>query len=908
MKLHTVGSTLFFSRTSLSPDNKETVSPHKTDEIVVQDSAVVDTQLTQPARESFWHFNHVLSVEQAQVKSLSELEAFILNKDTLATTRKLLEQLEQAKNLVLSLQHHCSDLHSSERVFLSAYLIATKSKDIFESPTDIDALLLTHANEMLQSFEALCRFMGETYRENHNDVMTEGRAFLEAFHQCQMTYYETFSQWESNNNLKLTKICIAQYCQIELKRFAIVTSPDPRIIDMYEGFGEQQETLRGKIRELLGVEGLKMLENELQQTRTSLEANKWATFPEEVVVHELALDPKFELPTESCLLQPDQDIDAAIAAVIKNPPNFEPMLDVFEEVRDQLASFTPHNEKYVAKLKEEFSRSLMAEKIEFMGLEKGLDSVIYELIEKIKQLEAPGHVPETAAFQSELEKKLRANENTVVLLKQTLDFFYRKFSQIKLEISNIKISQARTLIAHGIVEFEQKTFQARLARKEFNFATVLGLIDSIVNTPTQYRLDTSILCSQYIATYVTHAICIGVLQKPGSFDLQAVPETFYLDRARLLDWHRKYQRIFYTAAAMGIFCQKNGSSLSSEELLEQKKAFMTALQTENIMNPKEASDTIVSTFGVLLMKKGKQLSESEESALTKIMEEICAGNHPISKIINKRLGDQLWKYFFKGYLPEFSGIDAKLYGLQDELSQLGHEIIPLLRLHAKVHEKFYKHSIDERLWKPLFVVLRETAPKELSSLFSSTQKSIYEAHDSIHKMVFLLTGLSLIQQTIAYADMYNLQAVMKHSTMKALAQSFGLIDMIKDPNVTKDELGVRLIELIKHVANEQEVPFEQADEQKMSKMLCLAKNGKSPGYKAFADDLLEVYKQFITKGEMPKLNQNLLTAEFTDVVKQMCEQVKEIIACIIQAHGSDESDPVAQVIPTTLHSGVGANL
>ncbi|AHE66311.1 T-complex protein 11 [Legionella oakridgensis ATCC 33761 = DSM 21215] len=943
MGLHALGNASFFKRSLSCPE----LSGMEIHEELVQAARVLQewwkqAYLRQTAKESSQYFQHVVSRQKADSKSFSDLEAFILDRNTLAITHKLLAHLEQAKDLIIPERGRCPDLPRPERVFLSAYLIATKSDHIFESPTEIDALLLTHADEMLKSFERLCKFMGETYMdkrphkvdspiaretpssdqvfaamehyqlhqsretiENDHTFMTEGRAYLEAFHYAQVAYYETFSKWEADNRFKLAKICIAQYLRIEAKRFAIFSSPDPRQLEMYEGFGSQQETLRGKVEELLGEEGILMLEHDLQGLRAALEANKWVTAPAEVLLHELALNPEFTLPPGACMIHPRNDIDAAITAVTAEPLNLEPMLEVLAEIREQIALFTPRNRIRIMQLREEFGRKALTDQIEAAGLERGLYQIMYALMERIKELESPEHVPETVAFQNQLDRRISSGESVDRLLKQTLDFYYHKFSQISLEITNFHINRARGLVAHNIVEFERRKFQERLAKNQFNLASVLAWVDSIVKTPTNHRLDTSILCSQYIATYTTHAICLGLLQKPGNFDLHAVPETFYLDRGRLVDWHGKYQRIFYTAAAMGIFCQQYGAGLSPQELQEQKQKIMTTLETANITDPKEAVSYIVSLFNTLLASKGKPLSESNERALTEIMENTFAGNHRIAEIMNKRLGDQLWIYFSKGFLPEASQRQAGLYGLQKELSQLGQEMLPLLRLHTKVHEEFYRHSVNERLWNPLFTVLREPRePNEFSSLLSPKRESIRGTHAYIHKMAFLLSGLALIQQTVVYADMWNMNAVMKNSTMKALASSFGLIEMVKDPRVSKDDMEVRLLALMKHVASEQEIPYEEADEQKMIRMLRLAKNNKSPGCRAFLDELAGMYRQFITRGKMPKYNPNLLTAEFAEEIDGMCGQVKEIITDIKRAQMPDDVDPVLPIIPT-LRSGIG---
>lgn len=1174
MDLNALGNTSFFRKPSSDAKGKRKVSLETENGNPVQAAQAIQlwwkqVHLKETAKESSRYINRVVSLQQAKEKPISKLEAFILDKNTQETTRRLLMHLEQAKDLMLPERNRAPELKRPERVFLSAYLIATKSEHIFESPTDIDGLLLKQSVEMLQLFEELCRFMGETYMEKvPNQVdspmakstpssdqifanieqlqlnqsrermekdqrfMSEGRACLETFHNAQIAYYETFNKWESENRHRLAKMCIAQYVLIETKRFAIFNNPDPRQLELYEGYGSQQETLRGKIDDLLGEEGLKLLTQELEAVRAALEASKWVSSPSEVLAHEMALNPDFTYPPELSNIRPKKDINAAIAALDQNPADAEPMLGVLEEIRDHIAFLSPHNEKRIKALQHEFSKQAITDKIASLGLEPGLYQVICSIIEKIKQSESPAHVPETTAFQNELEQNSASGAGTDFLMEKAINFIYRKFSQINQEIMNF----SRSLVAGNIVEYEQKNFYERLQGGQFNLATVLALIDGIVDSPTHYRLNTSVLCSQYIASHVAHIICLAVLQKPGSFDLHAVPETFYLDRGRLVDWHGKYQRIFYTAAAMGfleIFCQKYGAKLSAVELLEQKTMLISTLESENLTDPKEVAAHVVCILNVLLSKKGKRLAAPEEKDLTKICEDICMGNHRVAEIMNKRLGDQLSFYFLKGYLPDASASQGKLYGVEKELSLLGKEIIPLLRLHVKVHGAFYKRSIENRLWKPLFTVLTEAQkPRELPPLLAPGQESIETAQTNIHKMAFLLAGLTLIQQTFAYSDMWgmvtkikhavlkdldliqmlndlnekvpdltklqqsklrcqdllkdiemhkfgdndnemgkfintqrelisrattnaemtqlqlnlqttltqleadpvsrelrnisqsfrdrkswktfsmnikakqiemaignvpveeranihnggkggeevlkvlaarrkmgrivdvknhpstsykkfqakfqshiteskqktttskeleeklvalvrhvaeeqkhtfdegdeqkiarmirekwNLGAGIEHGAMKDYADSFGLIQMVLDPNVSKDQIETKLMDLMKHLAG-QVITIDEIDEQKMARMLRLAKNNKSPGCKAFLEEIVGTSQQFTKQEDMPALNSNPLMAEFTEEVGQICTQVKRIVTDIKQAQMPDDVDPVAQIIPT----------
>jgi hypothetical protein len=802
--------------------------------------------------------------------------------------------------------------------------------------------LLTQAEEMLGSFEKLCAFMSETYsdkkitslspineEETSDDVipanleifsplsseraahdelfMRNGRVHLDAFHKSQMVYYETFSRWESNNLTKLANVFMVCYLELESKRFAIINHPDPSQIELYEGLGRQQDTLKKKIMDLAGEEGIKILERNLIERLKELEVNKWSTVPSETLTHEIALNPDLEFSLEDCSIQPQKNIETALEALFSASPNIDPIVDALEEIAHKIALFTPHNTKKVEELHHEFSGQEIKDRIAAIGLQEGLHSKIHSLIERIKTLESPEHLPETISFLDSMTIKIREQGGNSLLLKEAIDYIYQKLSQINHEVSNYKIRQERGIISRNIVSFEQSKFQERLSGNQFNLAIVLNWIDKIVKSPENHRCDISVLCSQHVGSYLAHAILIGVLQQSAPSILTMVPETFCLDRVRLINWHAKYQQILYTFVALGYMetlSAKYGIRLSLEVLFHQKNRLISAQELSLINTPKEKADDLIFALKELLKSEKTQLEASDERALEHAVVEICRGNHQVGVIMHKRLGDQLSCYLRKGHLPEALNTRIKWYGLERELGQLGKEIFPVLNLHTKVYGHFYQQQVEMRLWKPLFVTLRETPiPTELPRLLSVEKRTIEFAHAYLHKLVFLVSGLALIQQMVTYADMWNLNVAMKNSTMKDLASSFGLINMVKDDSVSKDRIEKRLMDLMKHVAEEQKINFEHEEELEMARRFRFAKTEQSPGYKAFLDELLSLFRQTIVQSKKTTLNPTNLMAEFDVDLKTIEEDIQKIILNIKKNYRLNDVDPLEQVLPLTLKTG-----
>lgn len=892
MGLHPLGNhTSFFKRSSSCPDDLDHQSENR--QKYPQPKKQISHILSSPDINTVttWHESHkeLIEVNQAIQQwldsdygvslqageniSFSDLITFILHKNTLKSIQSLLRHLE----IGVPENAHFSHLPQAEHIFLAAYLIATKPEYVFESPEKTDSYLILCARNMLKAFEKLYKFVNE--------------AFLEEFHLKQNAYYEAYSKWESNDHSALTNR-ITQYLQLESTCFAMYNCPDPMDIETYESLRLQQEILRGSIEALFGAKDIDLFEHELIKKRKTLEINKWVGIPKEVLQHELSLNPKFTFPSEACIISPSTDIQAAIQAL----PNTEPLLDILEEICSQIMDYS--NQAYRIKVQETCSRQIFSECINTMGLQKGIYHIINKLLENIIPLESFEYSQETSTFQIGLNRKVRSEKNLELLLKQTLAFLYKKLSQINQYTHDQFIySQSHLLLTQDIVTLEQYRFQEHLEKNQLNLTSVLIWIEAIITTPSIYRLDTPALCSEFIASNITHAICISILQRLGNIDFRTLPETFYLDRARLITWHTKYQRIFYTVIAMSLLdqqCRKQGINLSSQELSEPKNTILTLLEMESFLSPPKIAYQIIMIINDWLTNNKKILGNSDEQALCNLMEASFAGHHQISGMIHKRLGDQLWSYFLHGYLKSET---KSLYGLQKELNELAQDMLPLLRHHVKVYGKLYKHIANMQLWTPLMTILQNPqTPHSFSSLLSPKAEVIRDIHAHIHKMIFLLSGLSLLKQDIGALNLWNTCKI-SNFDIKARADSSELIKMIKDPKVSKDEVEEKLLTLMKTIATQENLFFEACDAKKMATLLRQIKEGSLPNYYVFLNELTEIYTQFIINNETPHINEHSITSAFTEEIKQLCEQIKEIITSIKQAHLPNDANPIAPILP-----------
>lgn len=869
--------------------------------------------LKQTASELFHFVHELMSLKEAHNVSFDELSASLLDPEMQDCTQKLLLHIEKAKDIFLiDRSSSGAPVSHGAREFLAAYMIVGNSSALFESPTDIDEFLLSCAQTMLELLEDVSDLMTDVYLKEHrplNDGLStqiekdklfiqECKVYLELLHKQQIIYFEAFSTWESKHRYKLAHVLISKYMELESIRFGLTHSLDPRMMELYEGYSRQQETLRTRVKALLGDEGEQLILDELQTLHTALEARKWAIVPSESLMHELALNPELVLPFEACMIGPQNNIDEAILAL---PEDKELILDVLQEIIGELVAFTPNNQQQISRLQEMFNRAAMAAWIEDLNLHEGLYTIVCAILEEIKRLESPAQVPKTNLFLRDAGQRVSQHEQQSVLLKEALDFIYYKISKINLDIKNTQLNLCRGSISRAIVATEQKQFQERLLGQQFNLEYILGWIDKFVTAPTAYRLDSSMLCSKYMASYVSHALMIAMLQEPEASILHIIPETFYLDKLKIVRWHAQYQHIVYATSALSyldVFCRERGIGLTSDEISTQTNRLIRRLESEALGSAQEKTDDLIWAIDTQLVKHGKQLSPSEKASISSFVQQCCLGKGTVIKIINKRLGDELSSYFFKGRLPEPSNAVVRRYGLAAQLSKLGQEILPVLRLHAKVHGPFYQQQIDLRLWKPFFSLLKETkTPDVLPELLSPQDEGIKKIHASLHRFAFVLSGLALISQSVVYSDMWNVNVCIKNERLKCLAQSCGLIDMITNPNSTKDDIELGLMELMEYVASEYDLDFETAERKKINGMFRLAKQEHSLGAHAFLDELIVSMKHVAFENQALNIHHNSLLSEFSKELTQLGLDAKEILEQIKGAHTFEETDPLTEITP-----------
>lgn len=841
------------------------------------------------ASELFAYVDEVISLEAATQFSYEQLQEVILNPQRIARTRSVLTHLEHIKDHFIPERVRLTH-QDLARPFLAAYLIATQFNSFLDASSATDQTLQQHALEMLNSFEQLIVFSKEYSFSSHKNTLEENQLgqYYATFHTKQLNFYYSFKEWKKNDCDKPASVYLAFYLQLELKRLTLLNNLDTRLFDLYDSLVCKQEQLKKNIGNLLGNQGLEDLAHQVRCVRELFEIKKWMNATAEQLMHEQIINPNFSFHPQAFTISPKIDIDTALKAL----PNEDLLLSLLAELVAKIKALTPNNPAIVSQLYDKLNHIPLHH---FKVYEGGMH-IIMCLIQTLFFIEAPVHQMETLETIKQHIKPYNNPKEYPVAFKHALEFIFAKIAQINLEQNNLYLKQAHSFISQHIIPFEQKKFQEHIIANQVTLRIILKSLDQCVEAPEAHRLSLSVLCSEHIGNYLTHSLILELLQNPQPI-LYIIPETFYLDTERLIKAHEHYHQIVYVATLLSYiehFCQKYNITLSITKLGTQKDKMMLALKKELFLHCEDRIDYMVTVLEKIIQIHEQTLSSLDKKTFIRLIKELECDKNPVEKVFNHRLNNLLAFYFTKGCIPKTHLSVFRNYGLDKEVNLLAKQLMPIIGLHSQVYSAFYQQHVEKRLWSPLFSLLEaNTLPAELPILFLAKEEAIHSLYVQIHKLAFLVSGLTLIKQTLTYSDLW-----LKHITLdnSALKKYVGTLSLY---GITSSGIKEQLSHLMHTIAEKEEITL---DKKVFSKQLMAAQQKHSPNYKANIDELLSYFKSIIFKRPKP-IHKSHLLAEFSDEVEIMATDLKKIIIDIKKHQLSIDNSPTAITLSSMMRAG-----
>ncbi|RIA81122.1 hypothetical protein C1645_661111, partial [Glomus cerebriforme] len=247
-KLLTVPKSRIFS-------NEMTIPPTREEAAVIIQTHWRFRQLSK-AIKTYRSFG--ISVHTIENMSFHDTVGLLQNPAVIQANGKLLQKARKASPLTCGAKKY----KNPSRVFLSAYMIVSHTKEILADIGHHERKLLTSAKIMLRELE---QWFNEINDEPNKIHVNHLLSFLSAWD----TYYNDFNTWKSKDSEKLASNLIAHYVELE-KLWNTVKTQANAETEWRMNIVQQQEEIRRKIRNLGGDETISKLERVLRRLKEKL--------------------------------------------------------------------------------------------------------------------------------------------------------------------------------------------------------------------------------------------------------------------------------------------------------------------------------------------------------------------------------------------------------------------------------------------------------------------------------------------------------------------------------------------------------------------------------------------------------------------------------------------------------------
>ncbi|RKP19743.1 hypothetical protein ROZALSC1DRAFT_13608, partial [Rozella allomycis CSF55] len=160
---------------------------------------------------------------------------------------------------------------------------------------------------------------------------------------------------------------------------------------------------------------------------------------------------------------------------------------------------------------------------------------------------------------------------------------------------------------------------------------------------------------------------LSLVVSPKLASLIDVPETFYLDHSRLINFHNEWQDLTILGVLMVLFRQAVGRKVGPEIMGEVKKELWVLLLD---------GETTIAHVSVHIISKaektrGKEFDENERKMLTGLIDKNLAPDSSLFSLIQNRIALHLYCYMKDEALDESLLTKHGMYETVNELKELG---------------------------------------------------------------------------------------------------------------------------------------------------------------------------------------------------------------------------------------------
>ena len=376
----------------------------------LQNTNVVDMNVIEKVNK----FND-LRIKMERTPSSATFEQFMLritNSNAIKTTANLLKSIQN-----LQLADHLSPMKRlgespvTVKTFLSAFMIIGYSDDVFSTKGTEETILLESAKRMITTFENFCEKIINAEFDQE---------LLGVFKQQHKRYIDVFDSWKSSDSDKLINVLSRSYYELtetkKLIQFQAMNEEREQREDediWCTEIDKQKEQILTQIRYIGGENAIEKLED-YKPT-------------EAAVMHQREI---YELAEKAYWDSFKEELDA-------EPPVYKRVLNMLNEIKERLKSYTPRRNDFKKQIDEEIDVSHIENMIKHDAFNtEELVTIVTFIIDRIKMLESPAENDSTEMWRECLVNKLENDIKFSDILPNIFKDIFRKLDKIESDISN----------------------------------------------------------------------------------------------------------------------------------------------------------------------------------------------------------------------------------------------------------------------------------------------------------------------------------------------------------------------------------------------------------------------------------------------------------------------------------------
>jgi len=257
---------------------------------------------------------------------------------------------------------------------------------------------------------------------------------------------------------------------------------------------------------------------------------------------------------------------------------------------------------------------------------------------------------------------------------ETLKLIYEVLELMKLDLANHQLTRIRPYVLTHTVEFEWKFFKDQLDKKNISDINTRNWLQmSLQNQPANSSFN-DIFYAGFLKLLLTYN------------QNRIIPETFRLDKSRIVTFYNEWQDITILSCLLLIFRQACCSKCTSENVLNLKQRLYVLLTSQST-SLKHINLEITNMAGQIRKKK---YSTKEIELISGLIEKTLSPDSKLYIMIQTRISTYIVHYLNNDILPKELMYRHNMIEMESEISTLSGKIKSVVELNLQTYSEYYK--------------------------------------------------------------------------------------------------------------------------------------------------------------------------------------------------------------------------